>query len=521
MSNMERTIEAGAVNPPTQKNVSAIYTLLLIMLLALTIRLIGWNLIDSLYRDTVNFIVLAEKFSAESFSDTVQEPLHPLILRGIHTILFPRDVSGPIINQPAWELTVFALGIFFTLICIWLLYAIGRHLHSPAAGLWAAFFLAIMPYGVEYSVNGLSELPFLALILLSIYLVMKSGMKNGWLILLAGLSAALIVLTRKEGFILIPIILLYLLCRRQIGFPRKLKLSALFLAGAAAVFLAYYLIGGRFYWIEQYIEVLRKLTNRRFGTQACMGDPNYILALHWIDKKYEYLTMPIAGWFKLSGFVPAILFLVYLVKRRSLKVSPGVGLLIAFAIFHTLMVLAQNIVTKAFVTRYLFPACVVLFPIAGLMLAEIIIKINLKYGKPAEHRRAGLITAFILLAALTTETIQNCYTSRHPEILAAARWLDQNTHEDVFLFASDDRVGLYCHRPWENAKLHYLASEIQTLPDAKDGVYLAIDHKKHEKGYVQSRLNLLRDQNDILAEPVRDFARKNNVITIYRLSNKE
>jgi hypothetical protein len=82
---------------------------------------------------------------------------------------------------------------------------------------------------------------------------------------------------------------------------------------------------------------------------------------------------------------------------------------------------------KYFVTRYLFPVCVVLFPIAGLMLAEILVKINAKCGKPAGHRQAGLIFAVIFTVLLVAETFQNSYTGRHPEILDAARCLREHT----------------------------------------------------------------------------------------------
>jgi hypothetical protein len=494
--------------------------LLLIMLLAMTVRLVSWHLTDSLYRDTVNFIVHAEKFSTESLRDTVQEPLHPLIIRAVHEILFPRDSSGPVLNQPAWELTIFAVGMLFSLVALWLLYAIGRYLHSPAAGLWAAFFLAIIPYGTAYSIHGLSELPFLAMLLLSLFLVMKSLKNSIWLILPAGISAAMMVLCRKEGLILIPLVLLYLLCMREITFNRKTRLAELFLLGAGILFIAYLLLGGRFYWASDYIAILKKLIHRRFNMQACLGDSHYILALHWFRRKYDFLTMPLAGWFKLSGFVPAILFLIYLFKRRSLKMNPGAGLLILFAALHLLMVISQNIVMNFFVTRYLFPVCIVLFPIAGAMLAEILIKINAKCWKPAEHLRASHIFAFIFAAILVAETIQNCYTDRHPEILAAARSLREKTPSNAFVFTTDHRIPFYGNRAFKNIKFYPLTKQIPDSVFSNDPVFLVLDYKFPRQKEVQLQLNQMKTNRNILAEPVQNFTRKNGVIQIYRLSKR-
>lgn len=490
--------------------------ILLIFIVALAVRLAAWNLIDSLYRDSVNFIVHAAQFSTESLRDKIQEPMHPLILKGIHRVLFPREADSKALNQSSWEFSVFVDGLLFTLICLWLLFAIGRHLHSPEAGLWAAFFLAIMPYGVEYSINGLSEFPFLALLLLSMYLVLKSQVQYGGWMFLAGLCSGLIVLTRKEGIVLIPVILLYLFFRRKTQEARPLRSAVFFAVAIVGVVVTYYLIGGRLYWIDRYLEVLWKITNRRFGLQA-MGDEHYVLGLHWIENYHDYLTRPLGGWFKLSGFFPAILFVIYLVKRRSLKINPGAGLLVGYAGAHVLMTLSHNLITKCFVTRYLFPVCIVLLPLAGIMLTEILIHINLKYGKPATHRKAGLITGFIFLAVLTGETIQNGYSSRHPEILAAARWLGQNVEENTLVFTSDDRVGFYSGRPWQNVILYKLSSEIQALPSTNHVTYLAISHKSDKKAYAQARLNELKKHRNIRADLVEVFADRKNDVAIYRL----
>jgi 4-amino-4-deoxy-L-arabinose transferase-like glycosyltransferase len=387
--------------------------------------------------------------------------MHPLMLRGIHAVLFPREIPMPAINVSSWELTVFADGIFFTLICLWLLYAIGKYLHSPAAGLWAAFFLAILPYGVEYSINGLSELPYAAFLLLSVYLVLRAKeKKERLLMLLAGVSVSILILTRKEGIILIPIMVLYILCRRSIVFKQKFKISAFFLIGTGLLLGSYYLIGGRFYWFSDYVRLLAKLTHQIFSQQAYTGEERSIFALYWIGKKYEFLTLPVGGFFKLSGFIPAILFVTYLFKQRRLNVNSGINLLILYASLHFAMICAQTILAKFLVTRYLFPVCMILFPIAGIMMVELLGRINLKSGKSINHHRIGLIVAQILAFLFILETIQNGFTSRHPETLTAAKWLEANTPVNTLIFTTDDRVGFYSRRPWKNVGLYNVLYDV-------------------------------------------------------------
>lgn len=495
-----------------------LYILLGIMALAISLRLMQWHLIDSLYRDSVNFIVHAERFSAESLQHTIQEPMHPMLLRGMHTILFPREISNQAINVASWELTVFADGIFFTLICLWLLFAIGRYLHSPQAGLWAAFFLAILPYGVEYSINGLSELPFVAILLTSAYLVIKSGGTNGkWLVLTAGILASLLLLTRKEGFILIPIVMIYLLYRRDLKILDRVKLTVFFLLGAGGSLGIYYLVGGGFYWFSEYVETLRKLANRNFSKQACAEGERFILALHWIGKKYEYVILPIMGWFKLSGFIPAILVLIYLFKRHRMKITAGVGLLFLYALVHFTMVCAQTILTKYFVTRYLFPVCIILFPVAGVMMAEILGRIHLKFKESGRYSHIGLIIAIIMTAVFAGEIFQNGMTGRHSEVLSASLWLKTHTPENAIVFVTDDRVGFYSQRHWRNVVTHRLAGEILALPKFQDVTYLAISYKEREKGYVQLNLNHLQQRRNIQADVVQTFSDKKNKVTIYEL----
>jgi hypothetical protein len=494
----------------------------MIMILAMGLRLMQWSLIDSLYRDSVNFTVLAERFSANSLRDTIQEPIHPLVLRGIHDLLCLGQTQSPASNIFFWELTAFVDGLFFTVICLWLLYAIGKHLHSPAAGLWAAFFLAIMPYGTEYSIQGLSELPFTAMLLASVYLVMKSvgANKSWWLIPAAGAFAALMMLTRKEGFVLIPIIVLYLMFSRQIGFAQRLKLTLLFLSGVAGALGGYYLIGGRFYWFSDYAHTLKKLANRNFFEQACIDGGLSILALHRIDKTYEYLTMPIAGWFKISGIVPAILFLIYLGKRGTLKINAGTGLLITYAGVHLVMVCVQTVLAKFFVTRYMFPICVILFPIAGVMMTQLLAAVNLRYGKPANHRRISLIVAAIMGVLLTAETIQNGYSSRRTEIRSAGRWIEENTPGNTRIFTTDDRVGFYCCRPWEKFNIPGVPNDKQIREIIQGNVFITICHKMDERNSVQSAVKEFEHSQNIQARPVKVFTDKKNEVTIYRLDAK-
>ena len=90
-----------------------------------------------------------------------------------------------------------------------LVYAIGRRLHTPAVGLWAAVFLCIAPLHVSHSHYAQVDVPVTFMCLLSVLFTLRAFQENklkDWT--LAGLFAGLAASTKyPQGLIVLPCIL--------------------------------------------------------------------------------------------------------------------------------------------------------------------------------------------------------------------------------------------------------------------------------------------------------------------------
>lgn len=414
----------------------------LVCSLATVIRLACWNLVDVVNRDTVWFIRCAQQLTSTTLRTSfTQEPIHPILIRGVHAVLFPHGTDSGIVNPLSWELAAFLVGIIFTLICIWLLYAITSHLYSPSAGLWAAFFFALQPYAVRYSINGLSELPYTGVMLMGVFLTIKSVAHRRAYLLLAGVCCVLLVLIRKEGIILSAAVVTYLLFQTEVAFRKRFGLILLFLAGILSAMLVYWLMGGRFNWVRDYLTLM---TWTRIRQHLFSTVPGVLLASTPVRNPYQLAFDMIAGWVKLSGIVPAALFVVYLFRHKEQTRGSGTGLLLLILCFHLATVFIWASGFGLFVTRYLFPATVVIFPIAFGTLVDLF--------HSAEHKWAGSslflsrAAALAFLPVFVSESLANAWHDRRPEIPAVAKWLVENTPKDAVILAGDNRIGFYCGR---------------------------------------------------------------------------
>ncbi|MFP3902779.1 MAG: ArnT family glycosyltransferase [Armatimonadota bacterium] len=93
-----------------------------------------------------------------------------------------------------------------SLLCVYLVYWLGRRIYGDAAGLSAAFILAISPYFVAYSRMGLAEADFalaallLLLVLLSIF--QSSRHDRPWSAVLVGVLCSVVFLLNFRGYII-------------------------------------------------------------------------------------------------------------------------------------------------------------------------------------------------------------------------------------------------------------------------------------------------------------------------------
>ncbi len=487
--------------------------LILIFLLAILIRLIGWNMMDFVYRDTVNFIVHAAGFSIDSLRDPLQEPIHPLLIAAIHRIFFPHAAEIGPLNSSSWELSAFLNGMIFTILILWLLYEIGRFVHSPAAGLAAAFFFAVQPYGIKYGINGLSEIPYLAFILLSLYLAMRLDMQKRWPVLLTGLCVGVVFFIRKEGIILLPVISLYLLGQTQIKLSRRIQLITALLTGTILTILLYLALGGKFAWLDFYFDLYWRKIRQQVASQGITTSP-FILANMWLTKSIEYFVLPF-DWIRLTGFIPGILFFVFLLRFRRIQINRGWSLLVLYLVFHFSMAFAIVWITKLIVARYLFPAGVVIFPLAAIPAVEILARLNHRY--PGANNQFPLYCALVISIIMSVETFKSCYNGRRGEILAATRWIAAHTPPDAILLTTDDRIGFYSSRPWNTILQSYKTERVKLLRRlGPDRFYIAFRFEKHNDQYIDPWLKQLKNDQNIQAQLLQQFKARDGVY-LYKL----
>ncbi len=490
------------------------------LLLALILRLVCWWAIDTIYRDSVGFILDATRANQKSFlQDRYQEPIYPLAIFAVHKVLFPHEGRTELLNSSGWELAAFTVTMISTVVCIWMLFAIGRLLHSPAAGLWAAFFLAIQPFAIRYTVHGLSEMPFMAVVLTGLYLTMISQTRKYGLLFLAGVTAMVLVLIRKEGIVLAGTIFLYLVFQRQFPSPPRTRSILAFGAGFLTVLAAFLLIGGRFNWLGSYFEVLHWNRLAKTFSVASDGQPQYILASLWMSSPYEFLIQPLAAWIKMSGFFPAILFIVYLLRRRHLQVGKGAWLLSLYFVLHLAAVMTQMFRQELLVTRYLFPPAVVTFPLAAIALVEIIRRLNLKLGRPEDNRRVSAIISLVMILALVPESLKNSFTDRRPQIRAAANWLTKNIPFDAVVFTDEVRAGFYCQCRWKPDTDFRWTLLFEPKTDPRPWFY-ACFHKNGDTKECAEALEHIYASNYYGLKPYQTVAINGHTLTIYQIVSR-
>jgi len=418
--------------------------LILILLLGLGLRITCWNIQDTLYEDSIGYIMDASTLTSDSLlRSQFQEPLHPLILRLAHKIFFPGDVSTNPVNPAAWQTAAFAATLTFSLLSIILIYILGTQLHSKTAGAWAALFTALQPYGIIYAVNGLTESSYIVFFLLALCLALRKSPSLNRLLILAGMSSFLALLIRKDGVILPGIFVVYLLLQKDRSLTNRFLGLLLFFLGFLGGAACYASIGGRFYWLTPYLSSLTAVWRLPIFDRTPLSV--LPLATIWGVSHSKIPFLLLAGWFKLSGFIPATLFVLFFLYPRCWSSSRKTLLPLFAFVFQIALVVGFTLKMGYFTTRYLFPAAVVTFPVAGIALAEMLKKIREKYPTWS-LTQASLPFALLTLAILIPSVLVSAYHQRRPEILAAAHWIATNSPPDSVLYAGDNRIGFYCLR---------------------------------------------------------------------------
>ena len=258
-------------------------------------------------RDAVEFIQWAQTSRTDInqlLTSNVQEPLYPLLLSLSATV--PQIMGIDPIR--CWEYAGVTLGIIGTLVILAAVYLIGKHLFNEKVGLLAAFFAALIPKLIAISASGMSEPVFLAFLSISTasMLVACRGSKLARVLmpLAAGMLAVASFLTRKEGLILLPLYVIFLMLPvLKMAWRKRLLVGALLLVGVAVSLWGYAGTGGKVHWLKGYQRFWKIRTFAAIAPDAPfqkIPEADKPLAIaKTFHTRSDFLWEPIHRWFKL------------------------------------------------------------------------------------------------------------------------------------------------------------------------------------------------------------------------------
>ncbi len=168
----------------------------LILLAAATLRLIGlgdvgFNSDEAVYSGQAAAISGDEQLS--QFFPIFRA--HPLLVQFLTSLLFSLQVS---------DLLARSLSAGVGILTVLLAYAIGKHLYGRKAGIFAALFLALMPYHVVVSRQILLDGSMTLFATLTVYFLARysTSQQSPWLYA-AGASMGLTFLSKETGIVLL------------------------------------------------------------------------------------------------------------------------------------------------------------------------------------------------------------------------------------------------------------------------------------------------------------------------------
>jgi hypothetical protein len=304
---------------------------------------------------------------------------------------------------------------------------------------------------------------------------------------------------------------LYLFVQQNVALLQRVKQISLFLVGAGIVGVGFWALGGRFCWLVPYMPPVLQ-SHLKFLTVS--GDPNslFILAELSTSRLFKTFSFIFLGWINMSGVLPALLCLAFILKRRHFPIRPGVALLFLYPFFHLFLLCANYYRHGSLDARYLFPPAVVIFPVAGIVLAELF----------KQKRFWAGVLAVVLIGIYIPVNIHSFIRNRHPEIAAAVQWIAANTPPETYIYTQDSRIGFYCRRPWDN----FLYNPVNMYgittqkPPKEDSMLLALFYKKAEGPNISSWLEYLKINPTTKAEKVKVFTGRKNEVGLFKLSSK-
>jgi hypothetical protein len=216
---------------------------LLILLFALTVRLVCMSRSDLIGTDSMRFLQAAQQVETGQFGEAIRDPFHPelsfliaLLNQGQQQILgvppgFDEDRKR---RERAAYTIVLAAGLLW----VWLMIDLTRILFPAVPPGAVGLLAACQPYLVRSSADIMSDTPMLAALMLALRAA-AAPPERLLAALVCGLSIGLAYLARPEGLVALPTVLAFWLLRDRRSPARLATRAGLMLASLACVALPY------------------------------------------------------------------------------------------------------------------------------------------------------------------------------------------------------------------------------------------------------------------------------------------
>jgi hypothetical protein len=370
-----------------------------------------------LFVDTANYYSAAWNFAEgrglvlfDGAGLTNTPPLFPLLLSGIYFFSIPIDIA-------LWFVQFFFFNLF-----LFFLYRLGQQLKVEQS--LYLFFIAFFGFApVHVWQNALSEAPFLAVLVLWLFLMVRGGRKT--LVYSAGAFSALCLL-RYQAWFLVPGLFLPL-------FSGRLKQKYLILMLIPALFLTL------FWWL--YLA---------WSGYSFSGDHQLTQKLSFIaiiQNLQQLLQSMLSGQFGLNValVVLSVMTIALWVFRYQIRVEYGAiafDLCLGLSSSTLLMVLAQPGLSLVQLPRYLS----ILWPLYAIMLYLILIERSL------ETKTLRLIILSLFLANLGASYYLNKKEKEKVNILKMSHLKNLNLEKDLREFESKKYLSNFPDLVWWNLK---------------------------------------------------------------------
>jgi 4-amino-4-deoxy-L-arabinose transferase-like glycosyltransferase len=308
-----------------------------ILLLALGLRHQG--LTDySVEWDYSGYALRAQNL-AGVFSINPRTPFgYPLVLWAVTLLTGDLFVSGKV------------LAGLSTLAVLALAYLLAKRLFNPYVALLAILALLVTPVFAEHAMLVATDMPAMACLLASIYVLIASGGHSWWRVAMAGILGGMSYLVRPSGLVLVPAVLLWLLGLRwaheSAWIHHRFRTALAYSLGFGFAILPHLLLntihtGNPFYnnramdiWLDMYGNwdwtLVPQLTDVTLA-EVIRVDPWYFV-VHWGENLLETLkTFPLA-WPIAVFAVPGVLALPFHSRRVEM------GLIYCFGISFLVLV---------------------------------------------------------------------------------------------------------------------------------------------------------------------------------------